>query len=451
MPRDLSGNYTLPVGNPVVNATVISPAWGNTTLSDIALQLNNVLTGDGLLAATAPIRFVAGLVGAPGISFAASPSTGLWAPNTGSLAISSAGVERARFDSARTDTPIVLTGGVQLTGDPLSFSATVGFGPAAVGWLSAYLNPTMPVNSTGSSQIARGLLINSTASATSTGTTSHYAVQSVGTSGPYPAGTAGALLGTYSLSTRENAADFAAGSVFNQWAGYFQAQTLNTLPTTANNNIMTGVVGQILARGGAGALTATGVQSVLILNAQAGSVLTMAFPNAIGLSGQAQIGVVGATTTVTNLYGLRLLAPTIAGTTTITNRYGVSSEDASAINYFAGGVGIGTLTPASLLHVSSGVGAVLQTWTASGNNFQLENSTGNWFLGSTNAGDLELRTNATMRMKLLAAGGVVQTLLAAAPTLANSELNFALTTNTNLRITCRGTDGTLRTANITLA
>lgn len=34
---------------------------------------------------------------------------------------------------------------------------------------------------------------------------------------------------------------------------------------------------------------------------------------------------------------------------------------------------------------------------------------------------------------------------------SNSQMSFALTSNTNLRITVRGTDGVLRTANITLA
>jgi hypothetical protein len=38
------------------------------------------------------------------------------------------------------------------------------------------------------------------------------------------------------------------------------------------------------------------------------------------------------------------------------------------------------------------------------------------------------------------------------PTLAtNSQFTFTLTSNTNLRISARGTDGTTRVANITLA
>jgi len=55
MPRDVSGNYTLPIGNPVVSGTIIDVAWANPTMADVAVQLNNVLTRDGLLGATANI------------------------------------------------------------------------------------------------------------------------------------------------------------------------------------------------------------------------------------------------------------------------------------------------------------------------------------------------------------------------------------------------------------
>lgn len=100
MPRDLSGNYTLPVGNPVVNATVISPAWGNGTMSDIANQLNNVLTRDGLLAPTIPMVFPVGAVGAPSVTFAGSLTSGLFVPSANVVAVSISGVERGRFTTA---------------------------------------------------------------------------------------------------------------------------------------------------------------------------------------------------------------------------------------------------------------------------------------------------------------------------------------------------------------
>lgn len=43
----------------------------------------------------------------------------------------------------------------------------------------------------------------------------------------------------------------------------------------------------------------------------------------------------GAAHTITNYYGLQLLAPSLAGGATITNRYGISQEDTAATNVFA--------------------------------------------------------------------------------------------------------------------
>jgi hypothetical protein len=47
MSRNGSGTYTLPAGNPVVPATVISTTWANTTLSDIATALTGSVAADG--------------------------------------------------------------------------------------------------------------------------------------------------------------------------------------------------------------------------------------------------------------------------------------------------------------------------------------------------------------------------------------------------------------------
>lgn len=54
MPRDASGNYTLPAGNPVVTATTISSSWANSTMSDIASALTDsisiaTVSGTGIL------------------------------------------------------------------------------------------------------------------------------------------------------------------------------------------------------------------------------------------------------------------------------------------------------------------------------------------------------------------------------------------------------------------
>jgi hypothetical protein len=78
MPRDSSGNYTLPLGNPVIDGTVIDVNWANPTMSDIAVQLNNVLTRDGLLSPTGAMYFTDGTPALPGIAFASAHGTGFW-------------------------------------------------------------------------------------------------------------------------------------------------------------------------------------------------------------------------------------------------------------------------------------------------------------------------------------------------------------------------------------
>lgn len=53
MPRNGSGTYTLPAGNPVVSHTPVASVWANTTLTDIATALSQSLSKDGQTAPTA--------------------------------------------------------------------------------------------------------------------------------------------------------------------------------------------------------------------------------------------------------------------------------------------------------------------------------------------------------------------------------------------------------------
>lgn len=53
MPRNGSGTYTLPAGNPVVTGTVISSTWANNTLSDIGTALTQSVAKDGQTTPTA--------------------------------------------------------------------------------------------------------------------------------------------------------------------------------------------------------------------------------------------------------------------------------------------------------------------------------------------------------------------------------------------------------------
>ena len=92
MPRDASGVYTLPPSNPVVTGTIIASTWANSTMSDIAAQLNNVLTRDGLLGPTGPFKLQDGTVAAPGLAWASEPGLGWYRKGAGSIGVASGGV-----------------------------------------------------------------------------------------------------------------------------------------------------------------------------------------------------------------------------------------------------------------------------------------------------------------------------------------------------------------------
>ena len=99
MPRNGSGTYALPSGNPVVDNTVIETTWANPTMADIATQLNGVVTRDMLLGPTVPVLGQDGTVSLPGYTFASQQSTGMYR-TSGLLGFSYAGTLRMSISSA---------------------------------------------------------------------------------------------------------------------------------------------------------------------------------------------------------------------------------------------------------------------------------------------------------------------------------------------------------------
>jgi len=97
MPRDLSGNYTLPDGNPVQGGQVIDVEWANPTMGDIAQQLNNVFTRDGLLGPLAPWKLIDGVAAAPSMTFNSELGMGLFRESQNVMGIAINGVVIARF------------------------------------------------------------------------------------------------------------------------------------------------------------------------------------------------------------------------------------------------------------------------------------------------------------------------------------------------------------------
>jgi len=85
MPRNGSGTYTLPGGNPVEPNTVIEADWANTTLEDIADELTNSLSRNGNGGMLAPFRLFDGNASAPGLSFLLETTSGFYRPTAGEL------------------------------------------------------------------------------------------------------------------------------------------------------------------------------------------------------------------------------------------------------------------------------------------------------------------------------------------------------------------------------
>lgn len=104
MPRNSSGVYSLPAGNPVTSFTVITTAWANPTMSDIANEITNSLDRDGRGGMRAPFRIFDGSLSQPGLGFLNEVGIGLWRESAGLMHLVNSGTNvisilpsRARF------------------------------------------------------------------------------------------------------------------------------------------------------------------------------------------------------------------------------------------------------------------------------------------------------------------------------------------------------------------
>jgi hypothetical protein len=128
---------------------------------------------------------------------------------------------------------------------------------------------------------------------------------------------------------------------------------------------------------------------------------------------------------------------TSAGNWTLRDQTG--SIDALIVGAGSGNVGIG-VTPSYKLHVA-GTGYFSSTLT-------LDGATR---LAGAGSNSLNFNTNSVDRVTIDGSGNTIVTTTATAPSLGTArQMVFNLTSDTNLRISVRGTDGTTRTANITL-
>lgn len=118
MPRNSSGAYVLPAGNPVVPDTLIETSWANPTMSDIAGALTDSLDRYGRGGMLAEFKIADGLVTAPGLSFTSQANLGLYRPATSVLGIAGGGGDIARFSPSLIDLakPTLIAGTLGVTG-----------------------------------------------------------------------------------------------------------------------------------------------------------------------------------------------------------------------------------------------------------------------------------------------------------------------------------------------
>jgi hypothetical protein len=103
MPRDASGNYTLPAGNPVVTGTTIDSSWANDTMDDIETVLTDSLSRSGDGGMLVAFENASGVVGAPGITWSSEPTSGFYLAAANDMRVSIAGSDRARFRADASD------------------------------------------------------------------------------------------------------------------------------------------------------------------------------------------------------------------------------------------------------------------------------------------------------------------------------------------------------------
>jgi hypothetical protein len=121
MPRNVSGDYTLPAGNPVVSNTLIETAWANPTMSDIGAALTDSLDRYGRGGMLAAFKIADGTVTAPGLAFISQTNMGIYRPAADQFAVSVAAVQRLLIDTAAA------TFSVQVRAPAGTFASVPGF------------------------------------------------------------------------------------------------------------------------------------------------------------------------------------------------------------------------------------------------------------------------------------------------------------------------------------
>ena len=163
MPRNSSGTYTLPAGNPVVPGDTIDAAWANDTLNDLATEITNSLSRTGAGGMLAPFRVTNGSSSAPSLAFVNETNTGFYRAGTAEVWFVVQGVPMMVWSSV---------GVAMNTGKTFTVPGTVTFGSTLSVAGAVSLASTLGV--TGAITASGGLIGNVTGNVTSVGASSLY-------------------------------------------------------------------------------------------------------------------------------------------------------------------------------------------------------------------------------------------------------------------------------------
>lgn len=111
MPRNSTGKYFLPSGNPVSSGEVIASEWANKTLSDIATALSDSLDREGLGGMNAPLPLADGTQAKPGWNFTNESNTGMYRPadRTVAMVVGGLNIFQVTTEGVQLKTSKVLT------------------------------------------------------------------------------------------------------------------------------------------------------------------------------------------------------------------------------------------------------------------------------------------------------------------------------------------------------
>jgi hypothetical protein len=146
MPRNSSGTYSLPSGNPVSSGALIEASWANTTLSDLGSAMTDSLSRNGEGGMTAAFRAFSGTISAPGISFTAETASGWYRAGSGDIRFSLGGVDLLKATSTNFAVTGAMSASSGFTGN-LTGDVTGNVSGTASG-----LSATLAVNKGGTGQ-----------------------------------------------------------------------------------------------------------------------------------------------------------------------------------------------------------------------------------------------------------------------------------------------------------